>query len=70
MHCPFCGNTLSPSARICYNCGHEFLPKSDSNIEGGGGCFTFIISLIITFLFLCFGLVLFGRGNLILTLFN
>jgi uncharacterized OB-fold protein len=70
MHCPFCGNTLSPSARICYNCGHEFLPKSDSNIEGDGGCFTFIISLIITFLFLCFGLVLFGRGNLILTLFN
>ena len=69
MHCPFCGNTLSPSARICYNCGHEFLPKSDSNIEGGGGCFTFIISLIMSFLFLWISLYIISGRNLFLLVF-
>ncbi len=50
MHCPFCGNTLSPSARICYNCGHEFRPQSDYKDVEGTGCFPAIIGLTLAFL--------------------
>jgi len=48
MHCPFCGNTLSVSARICYNCGHEFysvpknLESSSRNLDSDDGCISFI----------------------------
>ena len=45
MHCPFCGNTLSVSARICYNCGHEFYP-APKDLETGGGCMTVITTII------------------------
>jgi hypothetical protein len=45
MHCPFCGNTLSVSARICYNCGHEFYPPP-KNLESGGGCMSIIGAII------------------------
>ena len=55
MHCPFCGNTLSPSARICYNCGHEFRPQLDyKDLEGHGclGAISFIFGFLIA-LFVC-----------------
>lgn len=36
MKCPFCGHELSVSAKICYNCGHEFYSGPKGDIEGGG----------------------------------
>lgn len=70
MHCPFCGNTLSVSARICYNCGHEFRPQSDYKDVEGAGCLGSIISLIICFLFLMVSLYIISGHNLFLFLFN
>lgn len=48
MKCPFCGHELSVSAKICYNCGHEFysvprnLESGSSNLDSGDGCMSFI----------------------------
>lgn len=58
MHCPFCGNTLSPTARICYNCGHEFRPQLDyKDLEGTGclGVILVILSFLIALL-ICWGI--------------
>jgi len=59
MHCPFCGNTLSPSARICYNCGHEFHTQLDYKDLEGHGClgaiafiFGFLLALLVCWLIL------------------
>lgn len=59
MHCPFCGNTLSVSARICYNCGHEFysVPR---NVESGGGCISAIATIVGMFIGWILMKVLFG----------
>lgn len=66
MHCPFCGNTLSPSAKICYNCGHEFHTQLDyKDVEGTGclGAISFILGFLIALLVCCgiFGPDFFSR---------
>lgn len=52
MKCPICGHELSPMAPRCYNCGHEFRYRTDT--EGGSSCLLgfiyFIFSLIFLFL--------------------
>ena len=69
MMCPYCGKFLSPTARMCPNCGHEF-PSDSRGGEEGIGCFAYIIMVIISFLIAWLLIKIFLRGDLFLVLFG
>ena len=51
MMCPYCGKFLSPTARMCPNCGHEFPLDSGGSGEEFGcahafGCLIGLIGII------------------------